>query len=85
MNIVVYADESGTHDPTGSQQGAGAVVICGVVAPKEDWIAFDIRWRKILKKYKACYFHFREQFAAWRVIALRAEAPSDFHKNPYKK
>lgn len=84
MNIVVYIDESGTHDPTGNRPGSGAVTISGLVATKEDWVAFDHQWRKILKKYKVCYFHFREQFAAWRVIALGKEAPSDFQKNPYK-
>ena len=85
MNIVAYVDESGTHDPTGKLSGAGTVAIGGMVAPKEDWIAFDVQWRKIFKKYKACYFHFREQYAAWRVIVLGKETPSDFHKNPYKK
>jgi hypothetical protein len=78
MNIVAYVDESGTHDPEGNKKGAGTVSISGVVAPKEDWIAFDVQWRKIFKKYKVCYFHFREQFAAWKVIGLGEEPPSDF-------
>jgi hypothetical protein len=85
MNIVVYVDESGTHDSTGKLPGSGAVTISGLVATKEDWTAFDVRWRKVLKKYKACHFHFREQFAAWRVIALGKEPDSGFKKNPYKK
>jgi hypothetical protein len=46
MNIVAYVDESGTHDPTGSCKGSATVAICGVVALKEDWISFDVQWRK---------------------------------------
>jgi hypothetical protein len=85
MNIVAYIDESGTHDPTGKLKGSAAVAIGGVVATKEEWITFDCQWRKILRKYKACYFHFREQFAAWRVIALELEPSADYKKNPYRK
>jgi hypothetical protein len=85
VNIIVYVDESRTHDPTGKLPGSGAVTISGLVATKEDWTAFDPSWRKIFKKYKACYFHFREQFAAWRVIALGKEPDSGFKNNPYKK
>lgn len=86
MNLVAYADESGTHDPTGKRIGADAVTISGLVAPKESWISFDIRWRAILNKYHGVkYFHAREHHSAWLVATGRTTPNSDFKKNPYNR
>jgi hypothetical protein len=84
VNLVAYADESGTHDPTGALLGAEAVAITGLISTKEDWLSFDIKWRGVLIKYDAKYFHFREFHYAWLVATKKREPSSDFNRNPYK-
>jgi hypothetical protein len=85
VNLVAYADESGTHDPTGGLIGANAVAISGLVALKEEWGLFDLKWRAILKKFHDVkYFHAREHHSAWLVVTGRSMPNSGFKNNPYK-
>jgi hypothetical protein len=60
VKIVLYADESGTHDPTGMARGAECPVIGGYLAYRDDWIRFCGEWDAVLKNYTVPYFHFRE-------------------------
>lgn len=60
MKIVVYADESGTHDPTGQQKGSEVPVISGYMDYLENWTTFCNEWEAVLDRYKVPYFHFRD-------------------------
>jgi hypothetical protein len=52
--LTVYADETGIHD------GADVVVLSGLMDSRGHWEKFDGKWRKVLKKYDADFFHYRE-------------------------
>ena len=58
-NIVVYADESGSHIPNG-ERGHEVLVICGFMDLVGNWRSFIDKWNLVLKTYGANYFHFRE-------------------------
>jgi hypothetical protein len=60
VKIIVYADESGTHDQTGKQTGAECPTIGGYMAYPDDWIKFCDEWKAVLAAYNVPYFHFRE-------------------------
>lgn len=57
--IVVYADESGTGGipKSGKEPAPG---ICGFLATPESWDEFISKWKAMLAKHGAPYFHFRE-------------------------
>jgi hypothetical protein len=81
--IQIFADESGTHAPDGSQVGSKYPVIAGWAAKKSTWDTFCIAWNAILNKYDAPYFHGRELSAA-RVAAIQSRPPTkELLKNPY--
>ena len=84
MKIVAYADESGTHDKTGSRVGAKEAVVGGFVAWRSDWAKFSETWQAVLTKYDAPYFHFNEWAAASAVVRKKRQHFTDFNKNPYK-
>ena len=58
--LRVYADESGTNDPTGKEPGSRVPTIGGWIESPEYWTKFWRRWSAILDDYRAPYFHFRE-------------------------
>jgi len=58
--LQVYADESGTHDPTGSQPSSQVAVVGGYMALLDDWEKFCSAWKAILKRHKAACFHANE-------------------------
>ena len=75
MKLVCYADDSGTHDPTGELKGAEQGIVGGVIAPASEWPQFVRDWQKVLDKHKAQYFHFAE----WRyasAIARKKRRPT---------
>jgi hypothetical protein len=78
MKLVVYADESGTHDNTGTQQGSREAILAGIVAPSEEWRTFCRAWQSALNKYSAPYFNFREWSAASAVARNKRKATRDF-------
>ncbi|HTR40170.1 MAG TPA: DUF3800 domain-containing protein [Pseudomonadales bacterium] len=57
--VVVYADETGTGGipKSGEEPSPG---VYGYIATPEEWEKFRVRWKEMLKKHKAKYFHFRE-------------------------
>jgi hypothetical protein len=63
--VTVYIDESGTHD------GSPVMVLAGQVAKLGQWVDFDARWRRLLKREGVEYFHAKEfrsrsgPFAGW--------------------
>ncbi len=82
--IVVYADESGTHDPFGLQDGSQYPIIGGFAARKSTWDKFSIAWKAILKKYDDVpYFHGRELRAAQMAIFHNRKETKELLKNPY--
>lgn len=83
MKLVVYADESGTHDKTGIEQGSQVAVFGGYAAKVESWVKFCKDWGSVLKKHDAPYFHFCE-FAEASAVARGKRAATLQHKNnPY--
>ena len=67
VNVIVCADESGTHDPAGKEAGSSVTIVAGYAAFGHSWTAFASKWQTVLDKYHGTdgerYFHFRE-FAA---------------------
>lgn len=60
MKIIVYADESGTHDPTFTKDGSHVPVVCGYMAFGSDWTKFCADWKTVLDNYGVPYFHYSE-------------------------
>ncbi len=63
MNLVVYADESGTHDRSGRLRGSEAPTFGGYIGDVEEWVKFRWHWESVLKKYGVSHFHCREFFS----------------------
>jgi hypothetical protein len=83
VKITTYIDESGSHDKTGKLPGAGQIVVCGWVDWSDNWDKFCKKWKSILDKYGAAYFHFTE-WADASAVARNIKVPSaSFSKNPY--
>jgi len=80
--LALYADESGTHDPSGQIQGSQFPVVGGLVAPVEIWAQFSGRWQEELNRHGAPFFHFSEWVSASGVAAGKS-APSSYSKSPY--
>ena len=64
VNVIVYADESGTHDPAGKQPYSSITIVAGYAAFGDSWDAFARKWHAALDKYHGMdrerYFHFSE-------------------------
>ena len=82
--IQIFADESGTHDPTGQRQGSKYPIIAGFAARKSIWDKFCVSWKAMLKKYDdAPYFHGRELEGARLAIVQNRPITKELAKNPY--
>jgi Protein of unknown function (DUF3800) len=82
--IVVYADESGTHDATGKETGSKTPLIAGFAAKKAVWDGFLIDWMAVLKSYDDVpYFHGRELRAAREAIVQNKQESKELLSNPY--
>jgi hypothetical protein len=57
VNLVSFADESGTHDASGVQLGADAAGMFGYIASKDQWDALTRAWSAVLKEYGVDFFH----------------------------
>ena len=60
VNLVSYADESGTHDATGVLTGAEVCGVCGYIATEAQWIDFGKAWDAILGSEGIGEFHTAE-------------------------
>lgn len=67
VQLIVYADESGTHDPSGKLEGSKAPVVAGFMDTVEHWETLCVDWQAVLDKYGAPYFHFRETHRSNRL------------------
>jgi len=83
MKLVCYADDSGTHDPTGELKGAKQGVVGGIIAPASEWPQFCRNWQAVLTKYNAPYFHFCEWRAASAIARGKRRPTNDDKKNPF--
>jgi len=81
--ILIYADESGTHDPKGVEPHSQYPIIAGFAAKKSVWDKFDISWKAVLAKYDAPYFHGRELTAARVAVLQNKPKTKELSKNPY--
>ncbi len=82
-SVIVYADESGTHDIEGSQKGSKYPVVGSLAAPVSEWSKFRIDWAAILASYRAPYFHFREWSDAWAFVRHSKPETDTIRSNPY--
>src|ERR1039458_1698048 len=71
-NLVIYADESGTHD------GSTHSFVAGWIADESFWNGFVERWQSVLNKYKVECFHFTE----WTKACYIKNNPDKNH--PYQ-
>jgi hypothetical protein len=83
VKIIVYADESGTHDGTGILPGSEVAVFAGFAAKVESWVRFRKDWQAVLEKHSAPYFHFSEWSDASAVARKTRPATSEHPRNPY--
>ncbi len=60
VSIVVFADESGMHDPTGMHHGSDVATVCGYLSHKEQWKNFDDDWQGVLDSKGIRVFHMSE-------------------------
>jgi hypothetical protein len=81
--VIIYADESGTHDRTGQQQGSEYPIVAGYAAPVSEWSKFSVDWKAVLNSYGAPYFHFKEWAAASAAIRFNKPQTDELKKNPY--
>jgi Protein of unknown function (DUF3800) len=81
--IVVYADESGTHDPEGKQPGSRYPIIAGFAARKSVWDKFCVTWTAVLRKYDVPFFHGWELREAREAIIHGKKESKELLKNPY--
>jgi len=82
MKLVCYADDSGTHDPTGEPKGAEQGIVGGIIAPASEWPQFCRDWHAALVKHNAPYFHFCEWRAASAIARGKRKPTNDDKKNP---
>jgi len=60
MNLVIYADDSGTHDLDGVLPQSQVTTIGGYVGKSDSWLKLSREWKKALRDHSAPYFHFTE-------------------------
>jgi hypothetical protein len=60
VNIVIYADDSGTHSLIAKEKGSNIAVLAGYAGFADDWVNFCGRWQTTLNEYKVKIFHFSE-------------------------
>ena len=62
MIVNAYADASGTHD------NSNFMILAGYVAPLGKWNAFDLEWKKLLKRNGLAYLHSVEHARQTRFL-----------------
>jgi hypothetical protein len=58
--LIVFADETGTHDKTGKERGSEVAGVAGYAAWAADWEKLCVEWTGVLQEYNVSCFHFRE-------------------------
>jgi hypothetical protein len=81
--VIVYADESGTHDRTGKRAGSGYPTIAGFAAPPSEWEKFCVEWKAALNSYGVDHFHSRVLREAKAAIENNKPITEELKKNPY--
>ncbi len=74
-NLVIYADESGTHE------GSEHSYLAGWIADENFWTGFIERWQAVLIKYKVECFHFTE----WAKACYVRNHPEKEHSHDPKR
>jgi hypothetical protein len=74
-NLVIYADESGTHE------GSEHSYLAGWIADELFWIGFTERWQAVLNKHKVECFHFTE----WAKACYVRNHPEIDHSHDPKR
>jgi hypothetical protein len=60
VNLVIYADESGTHHPKGEQPKSEVPVIAGYMGWRSNWKQFCHDWKAVLDRHSVPFFHAKE-------------------------
>ena len=83
VNLVIYADESGTHGgKTGAQPNSEVATVAGYAGKADSWVKFRRDWKSVLKKHHADYFHYSPLRYALKA-AERGRSVSQ-KGNPYR-
>jgi hypothetical protein len=71
VNLVIYADESGTHGgKTGSQPQSEVATVAGYAGKVDSWVKLRRDWKAILDKNHVDYFHYSPLRYAIKVAGL---------------
>src|SRR3989339_389646 len=60
VNLVCFADESGTHDTLGLQPGSQVAAVVGYLSWDTKWAIFCGQWQEVLRRYCVPDFHYSE-------------------------
>jgi hypothetical protein len=83
MIVDIYADESGTHENKTAKGTEKVATLAGFAAKRETWGRFCFRWNKVLKKYKADFFHYAPWSFAYKSVLAGPKAPARYKDSPY--
>jgi hypothetical protein len=70
VSFAVYADETGTHDPSGKEPGSAVAGVCGFFSWSDEWAKLSGEWKEVLTAYDVPKFHYRQlandpRYKAW--------------------
>jgi hypothetical protein len=60
VNLVCFADESGTHDTLGLQPGSEVAAVAGYLSWDTRWQIFCGQWQEVLARYGVKVFHYSD-------------------------
>jgi hypothetical protein len=60
MNLVCFADESGTHDTLGFEPGSEIAAVVGYLSWDTMWATFCGQWQEVLSRYGVEDFHYAD-------------------------
>lgn len=60
MNLVCFADESGTHDTLGLEPGSQLAAVAGYLSWDTMWTTLCGQWQEVLERYDVKVFHYSD-------------------------
>jgi len=60
MNLICFADESGTHDTLGLEPGSQVAGVVGYLSWDTKWATFCGQWQEVLSCYGVKVFHYAD-------------------------
>lgn len=78
VNLMCFADESGTHDQFGIQPGSEVAAVVGYLSWDTRWATFCGQWQEILSRYEVKVFHYAD-------LANRKEPYYNWHEDKIER